>query len=110
MRRRLKNELQLFRSAWMQVETFLDRIDDARDQDSWYDLRCRALAAAAEAVEGNRLRLYGYRLLPAAWDTPDNVASVPDLDTRANMLPGGVEVELALTGLHTDDEGKVPTP
>ena len=110
MQRRLKSEMALFRAAWMQVDTFLDRIDGALDEDSWYDLRTRVLGVAAEALEANRLRRSGYRLLSVRWDRPDQVwASLPSQDTREITLPGSIDAELAMAGLEVNPDGKVPS-
>lgn len=50
----LRHEFLRFRSAWQQIETFLDRIEEARDKDEEHATRTRALILAAAAIERER--------------------------------------------------------
>jgi hypothetical protein len=51
---RLRHEFHLFRSAWQQIETFVDRIDEARDKDEEHAKKTRALLVVAAAIEQER--------------------------------------------------------
>lgn len=107
---RVRAELDLWRISWQQVETFLDRVLGARDDDHPYAVRCAALHDAAIVLERLRLRRDG------AWmPHPLRMRSSPGggspslgvaFADRKYELPGPLDVEMAAAGLVVDDDGK----
>lgn len=114
----LRNELNLWKVAWQQIETFLQRIDSARKQDQPHQRRCEGLLRGARAVEHQR-RLFGSAKalsdpivdrLPDRWynaeaKTGENLspAQVWSLPFRRWRIPGTDELELAVGNLLTSD-------
>ncbi|MEM0947924.1 MAG: hypothetical protein AAGK37_10990 [Pseudomonadota bacterium] len=104
--RQLVAEIDLWKQVWQQVETFVDRIDGARDADDTAARRCLALLKAATVVERER----GVRVT-------DNVLGDPVIDEaprpalsdgwkpdhRIWRLPGNDELELAVANLAPEE-------
>lgn len=105
---RLRGEIELWRASWQQVETCLDRVEGARDEDLPYALRCLALYDAACVLERLRQRREGTFLPhPRRMSLGDENGSIGTaLDDRKYELPGPLELELAVAGLVLDDDGK----
>jgi hypothetical protein len=96
----LRHEIHLFRSAWQQIETFLDRIDEARERDEEHAKKTRALILVAAALENEQRLLTGVGL-----DLPAEVAQRHGLSVGAEvtkLLPGAFDLELAVA----NSEGK----
>jgi hypothetical protein len=108
-----RQELDLWKLAWQQIETFLDRIDGAQDQDEPHRRKLDALLRAARAVEHERATRVDDRPLsdpvvdtmPTHWySEQQGVQEVTDpwlLEFRKWRLPGMDEVELAVGNLIT---------
>jgi hypothetical protein len=106
--RLLRAELDLWHHVWQQVETFLDRIESADDQDAGHRRKVHALLRAARAVEHQRAPTGGPPLsdpvveaLPTQWLDGGTVRSITTAeawatDFRVWRLPGTDELELAV--------------
>lgn len=109
MSRRVRSEVQLWRMTWQQVETLLDRVQEAREDDRPDAVRCKALYDAATVIENIRLRREG-RWMPHPLEMGiERTASVTVKATYSDRkfdLPGPLELEMAAAGLKGDDEGK----
>jgi hypothetical protein len=118
--RRLRQELDLWKIAWQQIETFLERIDGARDQDQSHRRKLDALLRAARVVEHERAMRVDDRPLsdpvidemPRYWSNPTSgVQSISEpwsLDYRKWRIPGMDELELAAANLATQAEEGAP--
>jgi hypothetical protein len=107
--RRVRNEIQLWRINWQQVETFLDRVAGARDEDYPLAIRCKALFDAAVVIERLRLRREGVWMphpLRMGLGGGSSATIKQSHDDRKYDLPGPLEIEMAAAGLVVDDEGK----
>jgi hypothetical protein len=99
--RNLRTELDLWKLAWQQVETFLDRIEGAQDQDRSSASKVRALLRAARAVEHQRAARFDVKFLCDPF--VDRKTTEWSLDYRKWRIPGADELELAAGNLLTDD-------
>jgi hypothetical protein len=113
----LRRELELWKVAWQQVETFLQQIDGAQDKDGTQRRRLDGLLHLARAVERyraatspekalgdpviTRLPTRAYR--PGDGTTETGIAAWEE-KYRVWRLPGADEVELAVGLLHVDDD------
>lgn len=117
--RTLRRELDLWKVAWQQVETFLDQIDGARDKDDPDRRRMEGLLRLARAVEHHRARSGAAdplgdpvitRLPTRAYRPADDATETSiaawDEKYRVWRLPGADEVELAVALLNVDDDGE----
>lgn len=114
----LRAELELWKVAWQQVETFLQQIDGAQEKDGTERRRLDGLLHLARVVEHHRaladpsmalgdpvvtrLPVRAYR--PSDSVTEESIAAW-DEKLRVWRLPGADEVELAVALLDTDDDG-----
>lgn len=124
--RLVRRELDVWKLVWQQVETFLDRIDGARDQDDPHRRKLEALLRAAGVVERRRALELGepslsdpvVDSLPTQyWDSaaeetkPTSSFDYPvrlgawAKELRRWRIPGADEVELAVGFLATSDDG-----
>lgn len=132
--RRLRQELQIWRMTWQQLETFLDRLEGAREDDATNAWTAACCYEALDQVEALRCRRKGYRLtrdmgfapppyVPDADDAPDDDIDpwtplrqgfnglVTKHDDAQKRLPDALDVELAAAPLNVDDEdGKSKNP
>lgn len=114
----VRRELDLWRTAWQQVETFVDRIDGARDQDEPHRVKLEALLRAANVVERRRALLLGtvalsdavVESLPTRYHDPADGSTKTaseeaawSMELRRWRLPGTDEAELAAGNLATTD-------
>lgn len=108
----LRRELDLWSTAWQQVEAFLDRVDGARDADDPHREKAEALLRVAGVVERRRaLTVAGVVLAEPAVDAMPGGGGGWDAPVRTLRLPGADELELAVANLLTfggtpDDEGE----
>ena len=111
-RRRIWNEVQLWRIQWQQVETFLDRLDGARDDDRPLAVRCKALYDAAVVAERLSQRRGGAWLPNAGpmYSGPGGPGAVPAYEARQYHLPGAFDIEAAVAGLAFEDEEPATDP
>ncbi|MFB9316990.1 hypothetical protein [Cryptosporangium minutisporangium] len=121
--RAFRRELDLWATGWQQVETFLDRIDAARDADDPHARVAEALLRVADVVERGHARrdpptalsppvveaLPGHHWSPgsqAVVGTDSTFAWAPE--QRRWRVPGTDELELAVAQLRTSvDDGDV---
>ena len=112
--RRLRAELDLWKLSWQKIETLLERIEGARDQDRPHLNKLEALLRVARVVEHQRALQFESRplsdpvidRLPASWLNPA-IRLVADLDReqawspefRGWRIPGSDEQELAVANL-----------
>ena len=111
-RRRIWNEVQLWRIQWQQVETFLDRLDGARDDDRPLAVRCKALYDAAVVAERLSQRRGGAWLPNAGpmYSGPGGPGAVPAYEALQYHLPGAFDIEAAVAGLAFEDEEPATDP
>lgn len=126
-RRRLLFEIDAWRTAWQQVEAFLDRIEDAADQDASTARRVYAALPLATLVEREHIRRetpHGHGLhaplggAPRGADQPARSAH-HFLDTAGTAgpgtrVPGPEQIEAAVAAVAVDAEsdtlfGATPT-
>jgi hypothetical protein len=122
--RQVRRELDLWKLVWQQIETFVDRVDGARDQDDPNRRKADALLRAAGVVERQRAVELGVpslsdpvvdRLPARYWDAGTEstkpTSSLPGggwaRDLRRWRIPGNDELELAVgllgtTGIEDD--------
>lgn len=108
--RRLQGERDLWKAVWRQMETALDRIDAARDQDEPHVKTMCALLPVFGVVERARHRANGYRLDDALGASPagvgrGNVGGGQLVSTT--RIPGVEDCEFAVTGMKVDDDGEL---
>lgn len=108
----VKEELQIWRLVWLEVDAFIDRVLSARGDDGKYKDQMRALLAVAAAFEADARRRTGSGFLPpleqaeAAGEsvrhelTDSTATSEPELPVidpaMARRLPGAYDVEVAV--------------
>lgn len=111
----LKAEMQAWRSAWQQIETFLDRIDSARESDRPNADKMRAMLRIVAAIEEERRIRAG-----TGFDVPLEIAEqregirktdelgapslyafdvTPETAPAFKRLPGAYDVELSVAPL-----------
>ena len=104
--RNLAGEIDLWKLAWQQIETFVDRIEGAKDQDAASLRKLDALLRAARAVEHQRvLRNETVPLSDPVIDQLPTGLSATDawsVEYRKWRLPGLDECELAAANLLMD--------
>jgi hypothetical protein len=118
----LRRELDLWVVVWQQIDTFLQRIDGARDQDGPHRRKLEALLGAAGVVERQRALTSPSRSLsapvvdalptesvgPASGKTESLApAAAWSPDLRDWRVPGTDEIELAV-GMVAMDDGDEP--
>jgi len=106
--RQLIREMELWKLVWQQVETFVDRIDGARDADNRDAERYLALMLAATVIERERSLKLEDAVLgdPVAYEAPrPNLGSGWAKDHRIWRLPGTDELEIAVANLYDPDIG-----
>ena len=110
--RRIWNEVQLWRIHWQQVETFLDRLDGAKDEDRPHAVRCKALYDAAAVAERLSQRRGGPWLPHAQpmYAGPAGPGAIPAYEARKYDLPGAFDIEAAVAGLAFEDEEPATDP
>src|SRR5260221_8928598 len=99
--RTLRAELDLWKLAWQQVETFLDRIEGAQDQDRSSARKVQALLIVARLIEHQRAARFDVKFLCDPF--VDGKPTEWSLDYRKWRMPGTDELELAAGNLQTDD-------
>ncbi|HTV21063.1 MAG TPA: hypothetical protein VMG12_20400 [Polyangiaceae bacterium] len=108
----VKDELQIWRMVWLEVDAFIDRVLSARGDDGKYKDQMRALLALATALEADARCRTGAGFLPplelaeAAGEsvrhelTESTELSEPDQPVidpaMRRRLPGAYDVELAV--------------
>jgi hypothetical protein len=108
--RRLSSERDLWRGVWQHVDTFLDRIGSAQDNDRTHAVTMCALFPVFAVIERARQRSVGYSLSPALPAVPggDNLsASLASIEKGAGRIPGVEECEYACApyAISKDDDG-----
>ncbi|MCB9947520.1 MAG: hypothetical protein H6842_06810 [Rhodospirillaceae bacterium] len=110
--RTLAGEIDLWKLAWQQVETFVDRIGGAKDQDAPHARKLDALLRAARAVEHQRLLRGETAPLsdPIIDALPPGVSALQvwSASYRQWRVPGLDEGELAVHSLSTQDDKDEP--
>lgn len=117
--RRLRQEVDLWAVRWQEVETFLDRISGAADQDATPRRVVEALLVVAGVVERARAPLETQPLgAPAVAELPthrtdgsDGTEPITDawaLEDRKARLPGLDDLELAAGPVSATDHGGKP--
>ena len=99
--RTLRTELDLWKLAWQQVETFLDRIEGAQDQDRSGARKVQGLLIVARVIEHQRAARLDVKFLCDPFI--DRLTTEWSLDYRKWRMPGSDELELAVGNLETDD-------
>ena len=110
--RRLSAERDLWRAVWQHVDTFLDRVSSAEDNDKTHATTMCALYAVFNVIERVRKRSAGYGLEPATPAVPGGVGLTARPDTIASgagRIPGVEECEYACAPYATtkDDDGNI---
>lgn len=109
--RRLSAERDLWRGVWQHVDTFLDRISSAQDNDKTHAAAMCALFPVFAVIERARQRSVGYSLDPALPAVPGGEGLSVGLATiqkGSGRIPGVEECEYACApyAVKTDDDGK----
>ena len=99
---RLLNELDLWRTAWNQVETFLDRIDEQRDKDAPYAELVAAWLDVATVVEHHKARTGDDDWLDDPIRPGPSPSAAITTDAMALRVPGVDDIEAALAPLEGD--------
>lgn len=111
--RRLRRELDIWKVAWQEVETLVDRLEQLRDEDDAPERRMLALLRVARVVEHEQVRRHGSATgsgedylgdplvdeLPRRGLTPLAADEAWELDLRAVRLPGTDDAELAVANI-----------
>ncbi|MFO1026470.1 MAG: hypothetical protein U1E70_14950 [Acetobacteraceae bacterium] len=100
--RLLRAELDLWKLAWQQIETFLDRIEGAQNQDRAAANKVAALLRVAQVIEHQRAARYDVKYLCDPFI--DRQTTQWDRDYRKWRIPGTDELELAVGSLATNDD------
>jgi hypothetical protein len=117
--RRLNAERDLWQAVWKQMETFLDRIASARDDDEPHATTMCALLPVFGVIEGARVRSVGYRLDAALAATPGGANSAgaaiaavgPAQLLSKARIPGSEDCEFAVAGYAAPADGEeLPDP
>lgn len=116
--RRLRAERDLWQAVWRHVDTFLDRIASAVDDDTPHVQTMCALFPVFNVIESARLRSVGYRIAAALAATPGGlgasgqpIATVHDGDlTSGQRIPGVEDCEFAVAGYRVTEDGKLDDP
>jgi hypothetical protein len=112
----IKQEMQVWRSGWQHVETFLDRIDSARETDQDYADKAQAMLQIAGAIEEERMirtgtgldvpleiaeQRAGVRKTSELGDISPHAfeAKPPEAPAFKTRLPGAYDVELSVAPL-----------
>jgi hypothetical protein len=108
--RRLSAERDLWRGVWQHVDTFLDRISSASDNDKTHATTMCALYPVFAVIERARQRSVGYSLSPATTAVPGGEGLSVGLSTiekGAGRIPGVEECEYACApyAVSKDDDG-----
>ncbi len=113
--RALKAEVDVWKLAWQEVETFVDRLDSAVDQDASHGKKTDALLAVAAVIEHQRAQRVEEHptLSDPLIDRATlgfNLISLWSDDYRKFRMPGNDEIEAAVAGLKSADPDldKVP--
>ncbi|MFO0762617.1 MAG: hypothetical protein U0359_39625 [Byssovorax sp.] len=104
--RLVKQEMQVWKHAWMPVDTYLDRIDEVYEQDELYATKMSALLVIAAAIEKEKRLRDGIGLFPPLELAADDDPFPIRFDQR---LPGqyDLDVAVALFTVKADADGTV---
>lgn len=116
--RRVSQERDVWQHVWKHVDTFLDRIDAAADQDKPHATTMCALFPVFGVIEGARQRSVGYRLDAALAATAGGTRSDGTLigtvgagDLKSSSrVPGVEDCEFAVAGYHVNKDGELDDP
>lgn len=114
--KRLRRELDIWRVAWQEVETLVDRLEQLRDEDDAPERRMLALLRVARVVEHEHVRAHGGSAssgedylgdplideLPRTGSTPGDATQAWLLAVRRVRLPGTDDAELAVANIELD--------
>lgn len=108
--RRLSAERDLWRGVWQHVDTFLDRISSASDNDKTHATTMCALLPVFKVIEHARKRAAGYGLDAARPAVPGGEGlstSLSQLTSGSGRIPGVEECEYACAPYEVtqDDDG-----
>lgn len=109
--KRLRMELDVWQAAWKQLEAFLDRVDDAAGQDEPHAKVVCALLPVFGVIERARKRARGVALSPPLACAPRGAGlgsvGVGTLGGADSRVPGVEELEFAVAGIASDNDGKL---
>ena len=116
--RRLRAERDLWQAVWKHVDTFLDRIESASDDDRTHVETMCALFPVFNVIEAARQRSVGYRLGAALAAAPGGLDAAGHLVGTVNQggltsgerIPGVEDCEFAVAGYHVNDDGEIDDP
>ena len=114
--KRLRRELDVWRVVWQEVETFVDRLEQLRDEDDAPERRMLALLRAARVVEHEQVRRSSGTVgsgqdflgdpmvdeLPRLGALPTGLSEAWSLEARKARLPGVDYAELAVANIELD--------